>query len=113
MTTEELKALGLDEETAGKVFALNGKSVEKHKATAESLRTELEQAKEQLKQMQEAAKAYDGVDVKGLQTQISELKAKYDTDTQSLRRSHALEQALKETHRARDVKSVLPPTNVF
>ena len=48
MKTEELTALGLTEEQAKSVLAMNGRDIERHKNDAEALRTQLGTAQKQL-----------------------------------------------------------------
>lgn len=73
MKTEELKALGLDEEQIKSVMALRGKEV----AAAEAVEAELKAAKAQLTERAaqlEALKASTG-DAQALQEQIAQLQA--------------------------------------
>ncbi|MGN0984119.1 MAG: phage scaffolding protein [Gemmiger sp.] len=66
MKTEELKALGLTDEQANKVFALNGIDVNREKLRADGLQDQLNTAQDRLK-------TFEGVDVKDLQGQIAQL----------------------------------------
>lgn len=61
MKTEDLKAQGLTDEQVAFVMAENGKDINREKTKAEGYKTQLDEAKTSLK-------AFDGVDVKDLQT---------------------------------------------
>lgn len=65
---------------------------------------ELKTATGTIKSLQDAAKAYEGVDVKGLQQKITDLQGKYDTDLAALRRDNAIDLALAGSH-ARNAKA--------
>ena len=55
---------------------------------------ELKTAHGTIKGLQDAAKAYEGVDVDGLRAQITTLQQKYDDDLAALRRDSAIDLAL-------------------
>lgn len=48
MKTEELLEIGLTEEQANRVLAINGKDIERYKKAAETAKTDLTAAQEQL-----------------------------------------------------------------
>ena len=96
MKKEELIELGLTEEQADKVFALNGKDITKLKSDLETKASELETANTTIKDLQDAVKQFDGVDVAGLKTSLSQLQAQYDTDISAARLDNALNLALVE-----------------
>lgn len=50
MKTEELLEIGLTEEQANKVLAINGKDIERYKKAAETVKADLTTAQEQLAQ---------------------------------------------------------------
>ncbi len=77
MKKEELIALGVEEEVAKQILVINGRDIEKHKKLAEAYRIDMEKANDELEK-------YKGVDIDGLNKQIEDWKAKYDTDTQAL-----------------------------
>lgn len=102
MKTEELKELGLDEETIKKVFALNGKDVESIKKQLEAKEKELETSNSEKSTMQknvdelkEQLKAFDGVDVQGLNSKIKELQTKMDEQAKAFE-GEKLERAFQE-----------------
>ena len=74
MDRKFLETLGLEKETIDKVLDEASKDIGKH--------------------LQEAAKQFDGVDVAALQQQITDLQAKYETDTKAIKRDAALKLAI-------------------
>lgn len=72
-----LEAYGLEKETIDAIMTEHGRSVEKQKRVAESYRSELDEAQEQLADFKK-------IDVNGLQQQFNDLQTKYDTETKSL-----------------------------
>jgi len=81
--------------TAGKakfVDLSEGAYVGKKKFDAKE--AELATANTTMKQLQDAAKKFDGVDVDGLRTQIKDLQTKYDTDIAATRKASAIDVAL-------------------
>lgn len=105
MKKEELLELGLTEEQADKVFAVNGKAVEAQKALTAAEKQKLEAANETIQQLQETVKKFDGVDVEKLKADLESLQEKYNADTARMRLDKALDVALLSS-RARDVKAV-------
>ena len=87
MKTEELTALGLTEEQARQVLAMNGRDIERHKNDAETLRTQLGTAQKQLNDANSKLEGYDP------EWKAKAEQAKNDADAQvaALRRSHAIE----------------------
>ncbi len=74
MKTEDLKALGLEQEVIDKVFALNGKDVEAEKTKAKKAENERDNYKTQLDTAKEALSKFDGVNVDDLKGQITKLQ---------------------------------------
>ena len=70
MKTEELKSQGLNDEQIAFVMSENGKDVKREKDRAESFKTQLDTAKEQLK-------AFEGKDFDKLTKERDEWKDKY------------------------------------
>ncbi|AWY06892.1 MAG: minor structural protein [Caudoviricetes sp.] len=86
MKKEELLEIGLTEEQAAKVFALNGVDVEREKARATQAKADLSDAQAKLADRDrdlEQLKATAG-DAEAIQKQLTELQAKYTTDTAAL-----------------------------
>lgn len=100
MKKEELTALGLTEEQANAVYALNGKDVN-------AVRAELETANTTIKTLQETVKQFDGVDIEKLKTSAGDWEKKYNDDIAALKLNYALESALMGA-KARDIKAVKP-----
>ncbi len=94
MKKEELLELGLTEEQADKVFALNGKDINKVKSDLTSKEGELEKANQTIAELQDAVKKFDGVDVDGLKTSLTNLQERYDADISAAKLDNALNLAL-------------------
>lgn len=83
MKKDELTTLGLTEEQADKVLALNGRDIEKHKKAAEDAKSEVTALTQQLADRDkdiEALKA-GAEDVDKVKQQLSELQTKYNNET--------------------------------
>lgn len=76
MKKEELQALGLTDEQISKVFELNGKDIKAEQRKTEKAEQERDQYKERAESAEETLKGFDGVDVEGLNKQITEWKNK-------------------------------------
>lgn len=79
--------IGLTEEQASKVFALNGVDVEREKAKTNSAKADLADAQAKLTTANtelETLKKANG-DIAAVQQQLSDLQQKYDTDTTALK----------------------------
>lgn len=105
MKTEFLKELGLNEEQVKAVMAENGKDIEAEKTKAGEAQKQLETANNTIKELQDAAKKFDGADPEALKKQISDLQAKYDKDLAATKTASALEVALMKAG-AKNVKAV-------
>ena len=85
MKTEELLSIGLTEEQANKIFAMNGKDIEKHKKAAEDAKADKEALEQQVtdrdKDIAELKKASG--DVAKIQEKLDELQGKYDKETEA------------------------------
>lgn len=82
MTREFLKNLGLDDETVDRVLDENMADIGKEKARSEASKEALEAAQVELEEL----KGQSG-DISAVRQQLSELQAKYDADTQTLKQS--------------------------
>lgn len=100
MKTEELTALGLNDEQVKGVFKLHGTAIT-------ALQGELGAANSTIKGLRDAAKKFEGVDVDKLRGDLEALQNKYDADVGAARLNGALDAALL-TARARDPKAVKP-----
>ena len=83
MKKEELTAIGLTDEQANQVFALNGKEIEKHKAAAEAAQAKAAELAEQLTQRDADIAELKKADAAGLRQKLDELQGKYDKDRQA------------------------------
>ena len=86
MKTEELTALGLNDEQVKGVFKLHGTAIT-------ALQNELGAANNTIKGLRDAAKKFEGVDVDKLRGDLEALQNKYDADVGAARLSGALDAA--------------------
>ena len=98
MKTEELKEIGLTDDQIKKVFAMNGKDVEKANSDLKKAQDDLKAANAEkdelnktIESTKEQLKKFDGVDVESFKTQIKDLndqieKQKKDFEAQNLER---------------------------
>ena len=101
MKTEELTALGLTEEQAKSVLAMNGRDIERNKKDAEALRTQLGTAQKQLGDANSKLEGYDP------EWKAKSEKAQQDAEAQiaALRRAHAIEAGIAE-RKGRNVRAI-------
>lgn len=88
MKKEELLSIGLTEEQADKVFAMNGKDIEKHKKAAEDAKADKKDLEEQVKDRDKdiadlKAKVKADVDAGAIRKQLEDLQEKYDKETEA------------------------------
>lgn len=69
------KIPGITEEQLNWLMLENGSDITREKSAAAALQTQLNSAQAQLKTAQDGLKAFDGVDVAGLQAQVTKLQA--------------------------------------
>lgn len=74
MKTEELTAIGLTEEQATQVLAINGKDIEKHKTRITALEGERDNYKTQLDTANATLKKFEGIDPTKIQEEIQTYK---------------------------------------
>ena len=74
MKTEELIALGLTEEQAKQVFAMNGKDINALQKKISTMETEREGLNEQIKAANETIAKYDGIDPAAYREEIERYK---------------------------------------
>lgn len=85
MKKEELLNIGLTEEQADKVFAMNGKDVEKYKKSAEDAKADKEAIEQQLADRDKDIEDLKALDADGLKQQLTDLQTKYNTETEQYR----------------------------
>lgn len=107
MKREEIEAKfpGITKEQLDWIMAENGKDINAEKAVSAAQKSELEAANKTIKDLQAAAKQFDGVDVDGLKQQLTDAQAKYNADVAQLRLDSAVDLALAKAH-ARSGKAV-------
>lgn len=76
MKTEDLQALGLNEDQIRKVFELSGKDVNAEKKKTQAAEADRDQWKTRAETAEDTLKGFDGVDVDGLNKQIEDWKNK-------------------------------------
>ena len=69
------KIPGITDEQLNWIMQENGADINREKSAATALQTQLDNANAQLKTAQDGLKAFEGVDVAGLQEQVTKLKA--------------------------------------
>lgn len=105
MKLEELTKLGIPEDTAKQVVAMNEAEVSAEAKKLTDKEAELTMAADKIKELTETVKKFDGVDVEKLKTDFAELSKKYDTDTAALKLDNTLSKMLS-TCGARDADIV-------
>ncbi len=94
MKLEELTKLGIPEEAAKQVIAMNEAEVSAETKKLADKDAELTMAADKIKELTEAVKKFDGVDVEKLRTDLAEMSKKYDADTAALKLDNALSKML-------------------
>lgn len=84
MKTEELTALGLTDEQATQVLAINGKDIEKHKLRITTLEGERDNFKAQFETADAALKKFEGIDPQKLQDEIQTYKTRAEETKKKL-----------------------------
>lgn len=91
MKKEELTALGITEEQADKILAMNGKDIEKHKVAAETSKAQVTTLTQQLadrdKDLDDLKAKATGAEA--VQKQLEELQGKYNTETENYKKQLA------------------------
>lgn len=94
MKLEELTKLGIPEEAAKQVIAMNEAEISAETKKLADKDAELTMATDKIKELTETVKKFDGVDVEKLKTDLAEMSKKYDTDTAALKLDNALSKML-------------------
>lgn len=94
MKLEELTQLGVPEDTAKKIVAMNEAEVSAEAKKLTDKDAELTMATDKINELNETVKKYDGVDVGKLKDDLADMIKKYDTDTAALKLDGALSLAL-------------------
>ncbi len=96
---------GITDEQLNWIMQENGSDINREKSAAAALQTQLDNANAQLKTAQDGLKAFDGVDVAGLQEQITKLKADMQAQADGFAFDNALDAAILGK-KGRSVKAV-------
>lgn len=99
------KIPGITEEQLNWIMQENGADINREKAAATALQTQLDNANVQLKTAQDGLKAFEGVDIAGLQTQVTKLKADMQAQADGFAFDNALDAAILGK-KGRSVKAV-------
>lgn len=96
MKREEVKEKipNITDEQLDWLVQVNGADILREQKVAEGFKNELRNANDTIKNLQDAAKKFDGVDVDGLKKQLGDLQSKYDADISAMRRDNAIDLAL-------------------
>lgn len=99
------KIPGITDEQLNWIMQENGADINREKSAATALQTQLDNANAQLKTAQDGLKAFDGVDVAGLQEQVTKLKADMKAQADGFAFDNALNAAIM-SKKGRSVKAV-------
>lgn len=99
------KIPGITDEQLNWIMQENGADINREKSAATALQTQLDNANAQLKTAQDGLKAFDGVDVAGLQEQVTKLKADMKAQAEGFAFDNALNAAILGK-KGRSVKAV-------
>jgi hypothetical protein len=113
LTEEALEKAGLDKTVIDSIMELYGKGITKFKSDAESLQTELDTANASLTEAGQTIEKFKGMDIDAIKQaaedyKVEAEKAKTEAAAQilSLKRGHALDEALKSSFKVKDIKAV-------
>lgn len=99
------KIPGITDEQLNWIMQENGADINREKSAATALQTQLDNANAQLKTAQDGLKAFAGVDVAGLQEQVTKLKADMKAQAEGFAFDNALNAAIM-SKKGRSVKAV-------
>ena len=99
------KIPGITDEQLNWIMQENGADINREKSAATALQTQLDNANAQLKTAQDGLKAFDGVDVAGLQEQVTKLKADMKAQAEGFAFDNVLDTAILG-RKGRSVKAV-------
>ncbi len=94
MKLEELTKLGIPEDTAKQVVAMNETEIAAETKKLTDKDAELTMATDKIRELTETVKKFDGVDVDKLKADLADMSKKYDADTAALKLDSALAKAL-------------------
>ena len=94
MKIEELTKLGIAEDVAKQVVALNEAEVAAEAKKLTDKEAELTMATEKITELTETVKKFDGVDVEKMKSEIADWSKKYNEDTTALKMENAISKTL-------------------
>lgn len=97
MKLEELTKLGIAEETAKQVVAISEQELAAEKSKLTDKEAELAMASDKIKELTEAVKKFDGVDVEKLKADVAEANKKLADETAALKLDNAIALALADS----------------
>lgn len=119
MKTEDLKAKGLTEEQITYVMAENGKDIAREQNAKTTAEKELADTKALLEDANKQIDSFKSMDIEAIKKSAEDYKTKYEeADKKSkeeiaeIKKSHAIDLALLNTHHAKNVKSVKANLNL-
>ena len=96
MKLEELTKLGIAEEAAKQVIAMNESELAAEKAKLTDKDAELTMANDKIKELNETVKKFDGVDVEKLKADLEAANKKYADDMEAIKIDNALDVMVTE-----------------
>lgn len=107
MKREDVKAKipGITDEQLNWLMSENGADINREKTVAEQFKTQFENAQAQLKTAQDGLKAFEGVDVAGLQAKVTQLQNDMKAQAEGFAFDNALDTAILG-RKGRSVKAV-------
>lgn len=119
MKTEFLKNLGLTDEQVNSVMEENGKDIAREQNSKATVEKELNDTKTLLANANKQIEDFKGMDIEAIKKSADEYKTKYEEadkkskdDIAELKKSHAIDLALINTHHAKNIKSVKANLNL-
>ena len=103
------KIPGITDEQLNWIMQENGADINREKSAATALQAQLDNANAQLKTAQDGLKAFEGVDVAGLQEQVTKLKADMKVQAEGFAFDNALNAAIM-SKKGRSVKALAMPS---
>lgn len=99
------KIPGITDEQLNWIMQENGADINREKSAATALQTQLDNANAQLKTAQEGLKAFEGVDVAGLQAKVAQLQTDMKAQAEGFAFDNALNSAIM-SKKGRNVQAV-------
>jgi len=94
MELKFLTNLGIAEDVANKILAAANKEVDTQKELVTQKTNELQTANTSVMELTGKLKAFDGVDIEALKTEVKNWETKYNTDISNLKLQTAIDKAL-------------------